>query len=238
MDGFASLGFPHCAGSCDGTHLEMVSPVRQGDDFINRKSFYSILLQGTTDHTGRFTHIEVGWSGKNHDAYVLRNSTLFEAMSAGKFLPSNDIWKLGDTEVPPLLFADRAYPIRKWLMKPYGGNLNREQKHFNYCLSRARNVVERAFGRLKSRWQRLNGRLQVSEENVPSVITACVMLHNICEAKGHAAIRANAECQNGVTLSTLGLPMANDENQRKRQGRKVRDAICSYSWEHRETSRR
>ncbi|XP_062972923.1 uncharacterized protein LOC134392483 [Elgaria multicarinata webbii] len=129
-----------------------------------------MILQGTTDHTGRFTHIDVGWSGRNHNAHVFRNSSLFEAMDAGLFCPSNEVWRIGDV-VPPFIVADGAYPLRKWLMKPYGGNLEPPQAHFNYCLSHARNVVERAFGRLKSRWRCLSSRLEVAEENVPSVIT-------------------------------------------------------------------
>ncbi|XP_062977724.1 L-amino-acid oxidase-like [Elgaria multicarinata webbii] len=183
MDGFAVLGFHGSCGACDGTHIEIVSLIRQGNDFTNRKNFYSMILQGDTDHTGCFTHIKVGWSGRNHDAHVFCNSSLFEAMDAGVFCPSIDVWRIGDVEVPPFIVAVRAYPLRKWLMKPYGGNLDPQQAHFNYCLSRARNVVERAFGRLKSRWRCLSGQLEVAEENVPSVITACTILHNICESR-------------------------------------------------------
>ncbi|XP_062972102.1 uncharacterized protein LOC134392052 [Elgaria multicarinata webbii] len=236
MDGFAALGFRGACGATDGTHIEIVCPIRQGNDFINRKNYYSMILQGTMDHTGRFTHIDVGWSGRDHDAHVFRNSSVFEAMDAGVFCPSNEVWRIGDVEVPPFIVADGAYPLQKWLMKPYGGNVEPPQAHFNYCLSRARNVVERAFGRLKSRWRCLSGRLEVAEENVPSVITACIILHNICEARGYAIINRDGPL-NRVTLATLGQAYVNNENERLAEGTEVRDAICTYLWHNRELRR-
>ena len=49
--------------------------------------------------------------------------------------------------------------------------------------SRARMVVEEAFGRLKSRWRCLLKRYNTSLEFVPNTVTACCvdLLHNICQ---------------------------------------------------------
>ena len=59
----------------------------------------------------------------------------------------------GDNIPTPYYFlSDAAFAIRTWMMKPYGGaQLSREQHIFNYRLSRARLVVECAFGILASR---------------------------------------------------------------------------------------
>ena len=54
----------------------------------------------------------------------------------------------------------------------------------NYRLSRARIVVELAFGRLKARWRRLLKQSEMVVENVPNVVTACCILHNMCEIHG------------------------------------------------------
>ena len=50
-----------------------------------------------------------------------------------------------------MILGDPAYPLLPWLMKGYVGSLAQEQESFNVYLSSSRMVVERAFGRLKSR---------------------------------------------------------------------------------------
>ena len=41
--------------------------------------------------------------------------------------------------------------------------------------------MENAFGRLKGRWRYTLKRMDFALENVPSVVAACVILHNFCE---------------------------------------------------------
>ena len=57
--------------------------------------------------------------------------------------------------MPLFLVANAAYPLLPWVMKPLpdNGQLHEERAHYNYRLSRARMVVENAFGRLKGRWR-------------------------------------------------------------------------------------
>lgn len=59
-----------------------------------------------------------------------------------------------------------------------------EQKYFNERHSRARMTVECAFGRLKGRWRCLAKRLDVDVSLVPTIISACCTLHNVCEMHG------------------------------------------------------
>ncbi|KAM7170565.1 uncharacterized protein RBU57_005217 [Macrochelys suwanniensis] len=183
IDGFAAMGFPNCSGAIDGTHIPILGPDHQGSQYINRKGYFSMVLQALVDHKGRFTNISVGWLGKVHDAHVFRNSGLFRRLQEGIYFPDHKI-TVGDVEMPIVILGDPAYPLMPWLMKPYTGTLDSEKELFNYRLSKCRMVVECAFGRLKGRWRSLLTRSDLSQTNIPIVIAACCVLHNLGESKG------------------------------------------------------
>uniref|UniRef100_A0A3B3HKA2 DDE Tnp4 domain-containing protein n=1 Tax=Oryzias latipes TaxID=8090 RepID=A0A3B3HKA2_ORYLA len=90
------------------------------------------------------------------------------------------------TQVPIMLLGDPAYPLRSWLMKGYPETGDLTKHHFNKRLSGARMTVECAFGRLKGRWRCLSKRLDVDISLVPTVISGCCTLHNICEKHNEA----------------------------------------------------
>ena len=93
--------------------------------------------------------------GSVHDARVLAHSALF-SKAEGTILNGQSKQIEGCT-IPVFLIGDSAYPLLKWLIKPYPENdhMTEQRRNFNYQLSRARIVVENAFGCLKARWRRL-----------------------------------------------------------------------------------
>uniref|UniRef100_A0A452IVZ0 DDE Tnp4 domain-containing protein n=1 Tax=Gopherus agassizii TaxID=38772 RepID=A0A452IVZ0_9SAUR len=165
VDGFAQMGFPNCGGAIDGTHIPILAPPHLASEYINRKGYFSVVLQALVDNRGHFIDIYTGWPGKVHDACIFQNSGL-------------------DVEMPIVILGDPAYPLMPWLMKPYTGKLDRSKDWFNYRLSQCRMTVECAFGRLKARWRCLYGKLDLGESSISAVISACCTLHNICEGKG------------------------------------------------------
>ena len=77
--------------------------------------------------------------------------------------------------------GDEAFPLKKYLLRPYPGVLarNDESKQlYNYRLSRALRVVENAFGILTQNFRLFYGRIQLSLENADKVILATCVLHN------------------------------------------------------------
>ena len=186
IDGFQQKwGFLRCAGAIDGSHIPVTSPAEYRTDYHNRKGSYSIILQCLVDDKYRFTDIYVGWSGRVHDAHVFQISRLFAKASNGVLLPDT-AKDIDGVRVPLVILGDAAYPLMPWLMKPYINNrrLDDEQKHFNYRQSRARMVVENTFGRLKTRWRVLLKQMEIGIKSVPNVISACCVLHNMCEIWG------------------------------------------------------
>lgn len=178
-------GFPQCAGVVDGSHIPIISPQECPADYYNRKGFHSIILQGTVDSQGKFIDINVGWPGRVHDARVFSNSSLYDRGQNNRLFPSDTV-RIANEDVPIVILGDPAYPLLPWLMKafPDNGHLTTQQKHYNYCLSKTRVIVEHAYGRLKGRWRCLQKRLDIDVASVPQVIAACCVLHNICETHG------------------------------------------------------
>ena len=142
-----------CVGAVGGTHIEILAPEEYAKDYYNRKGYYSILMQAVADHRYCFTDINIGWPGSVHDARVFKNSQLYLRASQETLLPANCCKVMNGVRVPLIILGDSAYPLSKWLMKPYSdnGHLSSSTKDFNYRLSRARIVIENAFGRLKGR---------------------------------------------------------------------------------------
>lgn len=78
-----------------------------------------------------------------------------------------------DVELPYFLVGDDAFPLRTEMMKPYSQrNLSRDQRIFNYRCSRARRVVENAFGILVHVWRCLTTTLQLK-------VSTCIKVYRI-----------------------------------------------------------
>ncbi|XP_033749184.1 protein ANTAGONIST OF LIKE HETEROCHROMATIN PROTEIN 1-like [Pecten maximus] len=161
-------GFPGPIGTIDGTHIQMTPPAENEADYANRKNFHSIILQAVRKHDRAFTDIYCGWPGRVNDARVFRNSHLCENLHV----------MVGQNHI----IGDCAYPLSRFLMKPYrdNGHLSNAEKLFNKSLCSSRTVIEHAFGMMKGRFRRLqNINMHSIEYIVKAVITACI-LHNIC----------------------------------------------------------
>ena len=79
---FKHAGFPQVVGAVDGCHVAILAPNENPADYVNRKGFYSIILQGLVDSDYLFRDVYVGWPGKVHDSRVFKNSPLYDACCA------------------------------------------------------------------------------------------------------------------------------------------------------------
>ena len=73
-----TCGLERVIGAIDGCHIRIQCPRVRGVDYMNRKSFYSVLLQGIVDAEGRFINVFTGMPGKVHDARLLQSSWFFQ----------------------------------------------------------------------------------------------------------------------------------------------------------------
>ena len=121
-----------------------------------------------------FVKVNCGAPGSLHDRTVLNYSPLPEMMVRSAPREERSLF----------LVADSAYPLCDWIMTPWGNVKNKtaQQMSVDKIISRTRNVVEHAFGELKSRWRFLNKYLKgVHEEKVKLIVIACCVLHNLCK---------------------------------------------------------
>ncbi|KAJ7320191.1 hypothetical protein JRQ81_019702 [Phrynocephalus forsythii] len=228
------LGFPHCLGSVDGTHVAITLPKLQGQAYFNRKLFHSVLLQAACDGDSIFFSMLAGHLGVNHDAHVFRSSMLFKKMEEGTHIPGNPMFHYSGVSIPPLILGDGAYPLCKWLMKPYAVPRNEHERHYNKIFNRSRNVVECTFGQLKARFRRLPVRMEAHIQNVSSIIASVVILHNICEKKKHLIpnvdqyIEQPTETRN---LENLDIDCNRGPSDRV-EAEAIRTAIAEYLFTH------
>ena len=140
-------------------------------------------MQAVVDHEYLFRDLH--WqAGSVHNARIFANSTVFKEACNGSIL-QGDAVSISGRDIPIFLVGDSAYPLMTWLMKPFAHNtqLTSSEKIFNYKLSRARIAVENAFGRLKARWRRLLKHNDMNLSNIPTVVAACCILHNVMYVK-------------------------------------------------------
>ncbi|GMH04095.1 hypothetical protein Nepgr_005934 [Nepenthes gracilis] len=177
--GFESLcGIQNVGGSIYTTHVPIIAPKISGAAYFNKrhternqKTSYSITVQGVVDDKGVFNDICIGWPGSMPDDQVLGKSALYQRASGGQL---KDVWIVGNS----------SYSLSDWVLVPFSRpNLTWTQHAFNEKIGEVQSVAKRAFARLKGRWSCLQKRTEVKLQDLPVVLGACCVLHNICEIR-------------------------------------------------------
>jgi hypothetical protein len=127
-----------------------------------------------------FIYVHTGTNGRVSDGGIWSNTGIYKRLQSKQLkIPSPIKLPHGDTAVPYVFIGDEAFPLMENLMKPYSQrNITHDEKMFNYRLSRARRVVENAFGILASRFRVFLTPISINVSNVDAVVLACCALHN------------------------------------------------------------
>ncbi|KAM1047174.1 hypothetical protein ACFX2I_026538 [Malus domestica] len=168
-------GIPNVAGSMYTTHIPIIAPKVNVAAYFNKrhternqKTSYSITVQGVVDPRGVFTDVCIGWPGSMPDEQVLEKSALYQRATRGLL---KDVWIVGNA----------GFPLMDWVLVPYTHqNLTWTQHAFNEKIGEVERVTKDAFAKLKGRWSCLQKRTEVKLQDLPVVLGACCVLHNIC----------------------------------------------------------
>ena len=173
--------FPHTCGALDGKHIACKCPPKSGSQYFNYKGFYSVVLMDLVDADYKFIWADIGGKGSASDAQIYNNSEIKEFAEDGTIgFPAPDALPNDYQNVPYFFIGDDAFALRETMMKPYSlRGLDNEERIFNYRLSRARRVVENAFGILANRFQVMLTTMQHHPSTVKLIVKACIVLHNL-----------------------------------------------------------
>ncbi|KAG1673792.1 Protein ALP1-like [Nymphon striatum] len=168
--------FPNCIGAIDGKHIRVQAPRSTGSKNFNYKGYFSSVLLAMCDSRYCFTVVDIGSPGRSSDGAIFADSVMASPVLLKVPEPTT---VTGIGTMPHVIVGDAAFPLKENIMRPYPGqHLNKKQRIFNYRLSRARRVIENAFGILAARWRIFHTPINASEEKIYRIIQATVCLHN------------------------------------------------------------
>lgn len=124
-----------------------------------------------------FMYVDIGKNGRNSDGSIIDQTEFYKRLKEGKLnLPSCEQTFEGMNFV---FVADDAFALSEHIMKPFPmRNLTRNQRIFNYRLSRARRVVENAFGILANRFRIFLTSINLAIYKIDCLVMCCCVLHN------------------------------------------------------------
>lgn len=205
--------------------------------FFNYKGTYSVILLALVDPDYKFIIIDVGSYGRNSDGGVFSQSAMGRALAEDQLQLPADAELPGASEIGPMphvIVADAAFPLKRYIMRPYPGqDLSDERLVFNYRLSRARRIVENAFGILASVWKVYTRRIRLEPENVDKVVKATCALHNFLittksNAKAAQPHGRSEEATGSVPASTLPSMERMRGNRGSNDAADTRDKYAVY----------
>jgi hypothetical protein len=144
------------------------------------KRFFSIVFLAVVNAKKDFIVVNAGMNGRISDGGVEFYSKFGQLFQQSAFnLPKPTPLPNTAEEFPYVFVADEAFALDVHIMKPYSHKfLDDARQEFNKRLSRARVVVENAFGILASRFGIFQKPISLGPEKATIITMASCYLHN------------------------------------------------------------
>ena len=226
--------YPHCVGAIDGKHIVIKAPINSGSLYFNYKSSFSIVLMAISDACNRFIWVDIGAFGRQSDAGVFANSNMAAALATPHNLHLPDSEPIPGSEhlgpMPYVFVGDEAFPLQLHLMRPYPGRQStQEKKAYNYRHSRARRIVECAFGLLAARWRVFQSKMAIKPSNVIKVVQGTLILHKMLQTDSNPSPSVDELVEDYRIYHAQGFgDLAHTGNNRSAEAASARQKFCQY----------
>lgn len=134
--------------------------------------YHSINCQLICDAKMKIINVLANFGGASHDSYIWNRSEIKQYLE-NNLEHGEKAWLIGDS----------GYPQSPILMTPFRNVVEgTPEARFNGAHMRARNVIERCNGVLKTRFRCLlrERTSRYSPDFICKIIKTCVVLHNLC----------------------------------------------------------
>nr|XP_022907301.1 protein ALP1-like [Onthophagus taurus] len=198
--------FEICLGSMDGKHIAIKQPPGSGSYFYNYKGFYSTVLFANVNANYEFIYVYSGTNGRISGGGVIKNTEFYNLLMSNSLKIPQPVNIPGISDKLPYVFiGDEAFPLMTNLMKPYSqsNTTGYEERVFNYRVSRARRVVENAFGIMSNRFRILLQPIATKVETVDDIVLACCVLHNFLRTKSSSYIQSSNVDRDDITTGNM-----------------------------------
>ncbi|XP_042488921.1 uncharacterized protein LOC122069041 [Macadamia integrifolia] len=202
--------FKDCIGAIDGSHVPAWVTLDQHRRFRDRHGEISQNILAACDFNMKFTYILSGWEGSASDSRILEDA-LHRDGEGRVLVPQGKFY-----------LVDAGFANQKGFLRPYRNvcyhlkewhNSNQsptdKKELFNLRHSELRNVIERAFRLLKSKFKILKSQAKYPYKTQTRIVLACVLIHN------HILTENSAQEEEGF--------IADEEAEAKTNGQKTQE---------------
>nr|XP_017219984.1 PREDICTED: uncharacterized protein LOC108197022 [Daucus carota subsp. sativus] len=170
--------FSGAVGALDGTLIHAIIPNDQQTCYrgSGRGKCYQNVL-GICDFNMIFTFVWAGWEGVAHDSRIL-TEVAFDPDAGFPFPPPNKYYLCDAAYTNTRGFLAPFRNTRYWAADFNGRRASTRQEKFNHAHARLRNVIERAYGVLKSRFPILKLMAPYPFSVQRDIVIACFAIHN------------------------------------------------------------
>ena len=118
-------------------------------------------------------------------------------------------------------------------MRPFPGRgAIHKQKIYTYRLSRARRIVENAFGILAARWRIYHSKIAVKPQTVNEIVKASCVLHNMLQAPSILEEAATTDAGALQSIAGVGNGAATNAIDIQNNFKEFFAADDSVPWQH------